>query len=265
MQTITELVSAFRQGSMHLRKMAEKIDFPWTPDESDPRKLHNVYARNLISCYTSKFAQLTEALLDALEHERYLIYALSGRSLLEATATLRYYTLFQYKPLMEKGSFSGEDFKKLIEIDDRHLRGGRFDWDAFFFKRYQQLKEDAVKQLKSKKDKQKHISEGIIQEQVNVLTCIEKWAEQTPEVLIAYNLFCDLVHPNIGSSFLVASIGDKGLYFTPTQQTKVGKNIFEQSFPILVSTTLKPFGEYLTYLMATIWQDDELQNTQRYH
>jgi hypothetical protein len=210
MNPINELMSAFKQGAIHLGRMAEKIDYPWAPDETDYRKLHNVYARNLISSYTSKFAQLTEALLDALEHERYLIYALSGRSLIEATATLRYYTLYQYKPLMDKGSFSAEDQKKLIEIDDRHLRGGRFDWDSFFFKRYSQLKEDAVKQLKSKKEKTKHISEGIIQEQVNVLTCIEKWAEQTPEILIAYNLFCDLVHPNIGSSYLVASIGDKG-------------------------------------------------------
>ena len=102
------------------------------------------------------------------------------------------------------------------------------------------------------------MAEGIAAEQVNVLTCIEKWAEETPEVLIAYNLFCDLVHPNIGSSFLVASINDKDLYFTPSKGKSVGADIFEQSFPILVSVTQKPFGEYLLMLMGTIWQEDEL-------
>ncbi len=148
--------------------------------------------------------------------------------------------------------------KQLIEIDDRHLRGGRFDWESFFFQHYAKLKEDAVKQLESKKAKQKHVAQGIIAEQINVLTCIEKWAETTPEVLIAYNLFCDLVHPNIGSSFLVASTNDKGLYFTPSKGRSVGSDIFEQSFPILVSVTLKPFGKYLSMLMRTIWPDNEL-------
>jgi hypothetical protein len=48
---------------------------------------------------------------------------------------------------------------------------------------------------------------------VNVLTCVEKWAKETPAVLIAYNLFCELVHPNIGSSFLVCSSDSDRLHF----------------------------------------------------
>ena len=115
-----------------------------------------------------------------------------------------------------------------------------------------------MQQLRSKKAKQKYVSDGIIHEQVNVLTCIEKWADQTPEVLVAYNLFCDLVHPNIGSAFLVASTSKTKLYFSRFKGKLVGKSIFEQSFPILVSVTQKPFGEFLLMLMATIWQDDEI-------
>ena len=61
-----------------------------------------------------------------------------------------------------------------------------------------------------------------------------------------------------GSSFLVASTNDKGLYFTPSKGRSVGSDIFEQSFPILVSVTQKPFGEYLSMLMRTIWPDNEL-------
>ena len=262
MQTVPELVELFRQGTLHLCKMAEKLDFPWSPTLDDPRQLHNVYARNLITCYVAKFAQLSETVLDSVENKRYLIYALAGRSLIESTATLRYYTLFKYKPLLDKASLTLAEMKQLIEIDDRHLRGGRFDWESFFFKRYAQLKDDAVDQLANKKAdkkaKQKHMAQGIIAEQVNVLTCIEKWAEVTPEVLIAYNLFCDLVHPNIGSSFLVASVNDKGLYFTPSKGRSVGADIFEQSFPSLVSVTQKPCGDHLLMLMGTIWQGNEL-------
>lgn len=258
MHNLRELIDSFREGSMHLRRMAEKLDFPWSPILNDHRKLHNVYARSLITCYVAKFAQLTEAICESIDNDRYLIYALAGRSLIESTATLRYYTLFQYKPLLDKGLQTSADMKALIEIDDRHLRGSRFDWDAFFSKRYVQLIDDAVKTLRNKKKNQKYIAKGIIVEQVNILTCIEKWAEVTPEALIAYSLFCDLVHPNIGSSFLVSSTNDSGLYFTPAKGESVGAAIFEQTFPLLVSVTQKPFGEHLLMLMGTIWQEEEL-------
>lgn len=257
MQTLPELIELFRQGNQHLTKMALGLDFPWTPTLEEPRRLHNVYARNLVTSYASKFSQLSEAVLDSIENKRFLIYALASRSLIETTATLRYYVVHQYKPLLDKPSLSFDEMEQLIAIDDRHLRGGRFDWESFFFLRYQQLKDDAVKQLESKKAKQKHIAQGIIAEQVNMLTCIEKWAEETPEILIAYNLFCDLVHPNMGSAFLVASANEQGLYFSPAKGKSIGAQIFEQSFPIMVST-LKPFPEYLLMLMGTIWRDDEL-------
>lgn len=258
MKTTEELIELLRLGTKHLSSMAKNLDCPWSLENEDPRKLHNVYAKNLITCYVSKFTQLSETILSSRENQNYLSYALAGRSLIEITATLRYYSLNQYKPLLDKGNLTMDDMKRLIEIDDRHLRGNRFDWESFLSKRYKKLIEDATKQIANKKDKQKKMAKGIISEQVNVLTCIEKWAKDTPEVLIAYNLFCDLVHPNIGSSFLVASTSDEGLYFTPSRGRSVGSDIFEQSFPLLLSVTHKRFGEYLFRLIGTIWPEDEL-------
>lgn len=258
MKSTTELLDIFRQGTAHLIKMAEKLNYPWQPEQDDPRKLHNNYARNLITCYISKYSELSDAILYAIEKENYFVYALAGRALIESTATLRYYYFHDYKPLLDKGQLSIEDLRKLIEIDDKHLRGSRFDWESFLFRRYEKLKKDAVEQLKAKKEKRHYLAEGIIHAQVNVVTCVENWAEQTPEVLIVYNLFCDLVHPNIGSSFLVASTSDSGLYFSRFKGNLVGKSIFEQSFPLLISTTHKPFSDFLFYLMATIWKEDEL-------
>lgn len=258
MKSITEWVDIFRQGTTHLRNMAENLDCPWNPDQDGARKLHNNYAKNLITCYVSKFSDLSDAILHSIEKENYLVYALAGRALIEITATLRYYVLHKYKPLLDKGSLSIEEMQSLIEIDDQHLRGSRFDWNSFFSKKYFKLKENAVKHLAMKKAKQKYIVDGIIHEQVNVVTCIEKWADETPEVLITYNLFCDLVHPNIGSSFLIASTSDSGLYFSRFKGSLVGKSIFEQSFPILISVTHKPFGDFLLLLMGTIWQEEEI-------
>jgi hypothetical protein len=258
---IDTLIEMLKQGSKKLLGMSKNLEFAWDPTLNDPRRLHNMYVRNLITSYTSKFADLSDGILFGIEKSNFLIYALCGRALIETTATLRYYVFHEYKPLMDKGSFSSDDFKKLIDIDDKHLRGSRFDWESFLFLDYKKLKEDAVNHLnekKKKKTKKLNVSESIRVSQKNALTCVEKWAEETPEILIAYNLFCDLVHPNIGSTFLVASISSGKLYFSKTKGEPVGLNIFKQSFPILLSVTHKPFGEYLLYIMGTIWQEDEI-------
>lgn len=258
MLPIPDLIAALKQGTEHLLAIAQKHAHVWNPEGTDPRVIHNNYARNLVTCYVSKFADLSGGLIDAIEKQNFLTYALCGRGLIENVATLRYYVQHQYKPIFDKGQLSVEDYKKLLEIDDKHLRGSRFDWESFLFKRYSELKDDAVQYLKDKKQKNKKIAEGLLQEQFNAVTCVEKWALESPEILIAYNLFCDLVHPNIGSSFLVASTSTDGLFFSRFKGTPVGESIFEQSFPILMSITYKPFGDQLTMLIATIWPDDEL-------
>ena len=117
MQNQAELIDMLRQGTIHLVKMSEKLDYPWTPDVQDPMRLHNMYARSLVTSYVSKFAQLSETILDSIEDQRFLVYALAGRSLIESTATLRYYLLEKYKPLLNKGTLTSEDMKK------RPLRG----------------------------------------------------------------------------------------------------------------------------------------------
>ena len=258
MPTIPELIVTFSEVTNNLRSMAQQLDYPWKPDEGDPRVLHNSYARSLFTCYVSKFSDLSDGLLDAIKKQNYLVYALSGRAMIEHVATLRYYVQYEYKPIFDKGSLSARDFRKLIEIDDKHLRGSRFDWESFLFLRYSKLKADAVQHLKNKKDKRKNIVDSVVQGQVNVVTCIERWASEIPEVLIAYNLFCDLVHPNIGSAFLVASTSQETLYFSRFKGEPIGEKIFEQSFPILVSAALKPLGDQLTLLLGTIWHDDEI-------
>lgn len=257
MPTTTELVEIFRQGNLHLSEMVENLDFPWTPGETEPRRLHNLYARCLITSYVSKFTQLSDGLLYSYENQKYLIYAQTGRALIELTATLRYYVVTQYMPILDKGSVSREDMQKLLEIDLRHLGGGRFDWKSFVFEDYEKLTKDCIDKITSKRRSNTDEGPEYI-EQVNVKTCIDKWALKEPGVMIAYDLFCDLVHPNIGSSFLVSSANKNGLYFSTSKGVSVGIGIFEQSFPLLLSITAKVFGDYLAVMMGTIWHDDQL-------
>ena len=110
-----------------------KKPFPLPPDPAiSPQELHNLYVGALYACYVSKYRELTDAVIAAERDSNFLVYALSGRALLETTATLRYYVENKYRPLFDKGDASQANFEELIEIDDRHLRGGRFDWELFF-------------------------------------------------------------------------------------------------------------------------------------
>ena len=257
---IPALIETLRRGNEHVVNMAKNLEFPWNVDQVDLRRLHNMYAKNLVTCYASKFSELTTGLLDAVEQGNYLVYALCGRSLLETTAVLRDYVTRKYKPLFDKGSLTEVEIRKLGDIDDQHLRGTRFDWESYLFRNYAKLKSEVMEHLKAKRKGKAHAEAAklIINSQINVLTCIEHWANEVPEVLIAYNLFCDLVHPNIGSTLLVASVSEGQLYFSRLRGESVGRQILEQSLPLLASTTHREFGPLLRMLMGTIWNEDEL-------
>jgi hypothetical protein len=257
-----QLLEKLRQGNRHLTEMAANLNIGWAPDDSDPRRRHNCYARNLVCCYVSKVVDLSDSLLAGLERYDYLTYALCARSLIEIVATLRYYILHQYKPLLDNPSLQFEDMMNLLLIDERHLRGSRFDWESFLYGNYAKITKEAASEIAAKKNKKRSSNKAQSSkkeaEQVNVLTCIEKWAEQTQEVMVAYKLFCDLVHPNLGSNFLVASMDSETLYFTKKHPELVGQQIFEQSFPILLSSTMQPFGQYLSALLGTCWNEQEI-------
>jgi len=239
--------------------MVDKYDVAWDPTLTDPHRLHNSYTRNLISCYVSKFVDLSLALLSAVETSNYLVYALCGRALLETTATLRYYVVHRYAKLLDKGELTTDDLRQLIQIDDQHLRGSRFDWESFMSQDYSKMVADSQRKLanKGRKGPPPNSAKEAVPP-VRIGECIDKWALDTPAIRIAYDLFCDLVHPNIGSNFLVASVSGNSLHFKKRTGVLVGQQIFEQSLPLLMSVTHKPFGDYLIRLMASIWSEDEL-------
>ena len=74
-KSIPELIEILRKGTEHLVNMAKGLEFPWNPTLDDPRKLHNMYARNLITSYVSKFADLSNGVVLAIEQQNFLMYA----------------------------------------------------------------------------------------------------------------------------------------------------------------------------------------------
>lgn len=255
-------LNLFEEGHVHIMGMAKALSISWIPDQVDPRRAHNHYIDLLLSVYVSKYSLLSESLIHSVNRNDFFSYALAGRAMIELTATLRYYIFHKYKPLLDKKILSPSEFETLIDLDDKHLRGGRFDWESFFFKKFDKMKEDVITDIKNKKKKKKaeiaSVKKKIQQGQYNVLTCVEKWAIETPAVMIGYNLFCDLVHPNIGSNFLVSSVEDGELMFKRDGKNQVGFNIFEQTFPLLLSMTNREMASLLVMLALMKWQEDEL-------
>jgi len=253
----SELIEMLRNGTQHLVNIARGLQFPYDPGIEDLRKRHTMYVRNLVMAYVSKFAELSTAVLRAIDEHQYLLYALCGRALIETTAVLRYYVIEEYQPLFRDVDRANIDMQRLLEIDERHLNGRHFDWQAFLFQNYSKLRDNAAARLTSKKGKRPPPPPGPRQHRVG--DCIKAWARDETGIQIVYDLFCDLVHPNVGSSFLVASTKDFIFYFSPFVGNPVGEQIVEQSFPMLLSVTQRPFGEYLGLLMQTGWPDDSLQ------
>lgn len=232
-----ELFEKFRRGTGHLGKMADGLDFAWAPaPQEDPRRVHNMYVGNLVCSYASRFTELCNGALASFERSDFLVYALCGRALLETTALLRYYIVREYKPLLDEGMLDWKAMQKLVDIDDRHLRGTGFDWGAFMLGEYSKLSEDAQRR-RGHRGSNRRTDHGALPKQVPIGRCIDVWSKETPAVGLVYDLFCDMVHPNAGASFLVASTGSDGLHFSKTRGQPVGKSITDQSLPLLLSAT----------------------------
>ncbi|PSV92417.1 hypothetical protein [Photobacterium iliopiscarium] len=242
-----ECITFLENGTISLKSIAEQWEDGWNPEQEDPALLHDNYIKCLVSCYVSKYADLSTSIIHAVKSENYFAYALAGRALIEITATLHYYINSQYIPLLSKDVLTVEDMNKLIEISDKHLRGGRFDWATFLERDFDKMREDV--RLKIKNKGKAPDTDSLLKKQVNVVTCLNKWAKQTPEVMIAYDLFCDLVHPNIGSSFLVASVSKDGLFFTKNKGEQIGKQVVDETFVLLLSIAHREFGELIQTLL----------------
>lgn len=264
MLTMEQWLATFDKSAIHLGAMAEKTNTAWNPQAvMDPMALHNMYARSLVDAYAAKFSQLSRAVVAAVRSEQYLVFALAGRALIETTATLRYYVEKEYKTLMDLDHLGAKEMSALIALDDKHLRGGRFDWPSFLAGRYEDMAAEAVRELETKKQKNvpKYVPPNLVAEQRNVYTCIEHWAREQPRVLVVYNLFCELVHPNVGSNFLIAFEHGGEVRFGGHLGVSIGARVMQQSLPLLGASVIKPFGLAMEKIIATIWADDELPPT----
>ncbi len=198
----------------------------WNPPQELP-ELVNHYLDMLWVVYISKYHLLCQSLIQALNAENFFLYGMIGRSLIEHTAILKYYVSGKMLPLgqtiLSQEKITEASIEELIILLDRHLTGKRFDWDSFledYFDELEQPQQGSV----------------LKEPQVNVLTCLQKWIKENSAIAGLYELFCDLVHPNLGSTLLISrlverhNIGVGGSVGQP-----VGLEIFNRTFEQLIA------------------------------
>lgn len=170
------------------------------PQTRNPKNFFNEYVDFSLAIYSTKLLQLYRATAHAIENEQYLVYAQCGRAILENIATLRYYSLHPdltaASDAWKSRSLTDPILRKANETLDRLARGNRFAWEAFIEGRFDEL---------TKTPHQEHLA------QVNSATCLQKWFKDSPKLEPLYDLFCDLVHPNLGSNLLVLAVSESGL------------------------------------------------------
>ncbi|TVQ47707.1 MAG: hypothetical protein EA365_03205 [Gloeocapsa sp. DLM2.Bin57] len=187
--------------------------------ENNPHKLYDYYLDSLLLVYFNKYAILCQALIQSLNTANYLIYGLIGRAIIEHTAILRYYVTDKMLPLvelaLEDGQVTESEVSEIIPWLEKHLTGQRFNWTEFLA------------------DYLTHPTAGDAS-QVNILTCLEKWTKNNSDIGVMYALFCDLVHPNLGSTLLICRLVDNQVGIGGSQGEAIGLEIFKRTFVQLV-------------------------------
>jgi hypothetical protein len=160
-------------------------------------------------------------LIDAIEEHDFWLYGMTGRALIEHSATIRYYGREKMAPLFESADFTVlEDawYQEVADIMNQFFAGTRFDWRPIIGTLF------PASFLAAKAPVQ----------QVNVLTCLKHWARELPQVERFYGMFCDMVHPNLGSILPYMEVQNETVWVGGDPSKTMGVQLVEQSRDFLV-------------------------------
>jgi len=208
--------------------VGRKIDFNFASVVQRPG---NEYMGDVLwliyGIYIAKYRELLSAVVKSTRDEDFLVFALCGRAVIETTATLRYYndkTLAVITGAKNPDQFSVDEIKRIVELLDKHSRGGRFDWPQFFSAQRGEMAQQLV-QARRKKNQNAKTEELPNPIQVNVQTALDAWSKEQSEIVLFYDFFCELVHPNLGSNFMVMGTKDGSLQLCGKTVKGVGRSL----------------------------------------
>ena len=241
---LIDSLANFEEITEFLHQKSEK-NLMWSPIDKDSHNLYDHYLEAILTVYINKYYTLCKSLIQVLNEENYLLYGLIGRSLIEHTAILRYYVTGKMVPLvemaLEDGKVTTEEVETIIPWLEKHLMGNRFDWGDFLVDYFDEL--DNLKPGNILKNSQ-----------VNVLTCLQKWIEEEQSIHNLYALFCDLVHPNLGSTLLISNVVDNQICIGGHSGDAIALEIVNRTFKQVLSI-FKEVSEQLKQLQEFKFAD----------
>lgn len=180
----------------------------------------------LYGIYAAKFAELSEGIIESTSNSKYLVFAYCCRGFIETTATLRFYNKKTQQLFLKAKNQDAYNSAELIEIAsllDRHSRGGRFDWTQYWTLGRKGMVKHISASAREKKPAQN--LPGSNPSQINVKTMIDAWVSGEPTIALIYDFFSEVVHPNLGSNFLVMGADSGSLYVDASREKTIGRSL----------------------------------------
>lgn len=180
----------------------------------------------LYGIYAAKFAELSEGIIESTSNPRYLVFAYCCRGFIETTAALRFYNKKTQQLFMKaknQDAYDSAELREIASLLDLHSRGGRFDWAQYWTLGRKGMVNHISTSAREKKPAQN--PPGSNPSQINAKTMIAAWVSDEPTIALIYGFFCEVVHPNLGSNFLVMGADSGSLYVDASRERTIGRSL----------------------------------------
>lgn len=222
------LLAYFAEATDEITLKSLQHEVHWGQPPDSIQDIWNYYIDLIWAIYTSKFSWLMQGIILAVNREDFLTYGLVGRSILEHTAVFHHYYKNEITPgfqdLSRKDSIASQGAHKHVTMLAICLRGSNFDWESFFKGNFSTSNFSRLR---------KALKESA--RQVRVGNCMEELSEEYPSFDVLYRIFCDFVHPNLGSTFLIMKDWGGEAGFWGTRGNPFGLELFKRTFAGLVT------------------------------
>lgn len=211
-------------------------------EDKDPHKMLGEYFRFIHAQYLAKLEELIRNLVLSANAGNYLVFSLCGRSIIEATAYLRYYNRLcidqieksaEHEKMANKAAYCSA-MNALQKIADVHMRGGQFDWLLFFTSDKKTVLGNLIAAHKARIEKKPKVQPT----QENPLSipigrALDSWAAEEGYICLAYDFFSEMVHPNLGSNMLLMGIDHGKLTIGGNTKKSLGLKLCIEGIQIL--------------------------------
>jgi hypothetical protein len=202
--------------------------------QNNPYQVLGNFFKFIHVTYIEKYRDLLGDFIDATNSKRYLSVALCGRSIIEATASLRFYNNAVMKKvrISSKKDLEGIDpqfLRDALNLATTHMHGSKMNWGEFFTSDKKTFVESLVEKEKMRLRKDPPKREDYIQS-LPVYKFLDSWFDEDPELIaLAYNFYSELVHPNLGSNLLLTGVAQGKVQVGRESNRSIGKTICREA------------------------------------